>query len=72
MKSELPSMPAAAETEAAASAGKCSSPAAALTAYARDEDRKQALAAGFQMHIAKPIAAGQLVTMIAKLAGREN
>lgn len=47
-------------------------PAAALTAYARDEDRKQALAAGYQMHIAKPIAAGTLVTMIAKLAGREN
>ena len=49
-----------------------STPAAALTAYARDEDRKQALAAGYQMHIAKPIAAGQLVVMIAKLAGREN
>jgi CheY-like chemotaxis protein len=47
-------------------------PAAALTAYARDEDRKQVLAAGYQMHIAKPIGAGQLVTMIAKLAGREN
>ena len=47
-------------------------PAAALTAYARDEDRKQALAAGYQMHIAKPIAASQLVAMIARLAGREN
>jgi len=47
-------------------------PAAALTAYAREEDRKRALAAGYQMHIAKPIGAGQLVTMIAKLAGREN
>ena len=47
-------------------------PAAALTAYARDEDRNKALAAGYQMHIAKPIAAGQLVIMIAKLAGREN
>ena len=47
-------------------------PAAALTAYAREEDRKQALAAGYQMHIAKPIGAGQLVNMIAKLAGREN
>ena len=47
-------------------------PAAALTAYARDEDRKQALAAGYQMHIAKPIAAVQLVNMIARLAGREN
>ncbi|HEU4794505.1 MAG TPA: ATP-binding protein [Pyrinomonadaceae bacterium] len=47
-------------------------PAAALTAYAREEDRRQALAAGYQMHIAKPIGAGQLVLMIAKLAGREN
>jgi len=47
-------------------------PAAALTAYARDEDRVQALAAGYQMHIAKPIGAGQLVTMVAKLAGRES
>jgi CheY-like chemotaxis protein len=47
-------------------------PAAALTAYAREEDRKQALAAGYQMHIAKPIGAGQLVVMIAKLAGRDN
>jgi CheY-like chemotaxis protein/anti-sigma regulatory factor (Ser/Thr protein kinase) len=47
-------------------------PAAALTAYARDEDRMQALAAGYQMHIAKPIGASQLVTMVAKLAGRVN
>lgn len=47
-------------------------PAAALSAYARDEDRLQALAAGYQMHIAKPIGASQLVTMIAKLAGRES
>ncbi len=47
-------------------------PAAALSAYARDEDRAQALAAGYQMHIAKPIGASQLVTMVAKLAGREN
>jgi len=29
-------------------------PAAALTAYARDEDRGRALAAGYQVHIAKP------------------
>jgi signal transduction histidine kinase/ActR/RegA family two-component response regulator len=47
-------------------------PAAALTAYARDIDRRQALAAGYQMHIAKPIGAGQLVTMIARLAGRDS
>jgi CheY-like chemotaxis protein len=30
-------------------------PALALTAYARPEDRQQALAAGFQMHLSKPI-----------------
>jgi CheY-like chemotaxis protein len=47
-------------------------PAAALTAYARDIDRQEALAAGYQMHIAKPIGAGQLVSMIARLAGRES
>ena len=47
-------------------------PAAALTAYARDVDRRQALAAGYQMHIAKPIGASQLVHMVARLAGRDN
>jgi len=47
-------------------------PAAALTAYARDVDRRQALAAGYQMHIAKPIGASQLVTMVARLAGRDS
>lgn len=46
-------------------------PAAALTAYAREEDRTRAFAAGYQMHISKPISAIQLVTMLAKLAGRE-
>jgi len=45
-------------------------PAAALTAYARDEDRERALDAGYQMHIAKPISAGQLVMTIARLVGR--
>jgi signal transduction histidine kinase len=45
-------------------------PAAAFTAYARDEDRKRTLAAGYQMHIAKPVSSAQLVEMIAQLAGR--
>ncbi len=45
-------------------------PAAAFTAYAREEDRTRALAAGYQMHIAKPVSSGQLVEMIADLAGR--
>ncbi len=45
-------------------------PAAALTAYAREEDRERAFAAGYQMHIAKPIDASHLVKMIARLASR--
>jgi signal transduction histidine kinase/ActR/RegA family two-component response regulator len=45
-------------------------PAAAFTAYARDEDRRRALEAGYQMHIAKPVSSGQLLAMIAHLAGR--
>ncbi|HKY26450.1 MAG TPA: ATP-binding protein [Pyrinomonadaceae bacterium] len=44
-------------------------PAAALTAYAREEDRAHALAAGYQMHISKPIDASHLLNMVARLAG---
>ena len=43
-------------------------PAAALTAYARDEDRERALAAGFQKHIAKPVRSTELVGVVADLA----
>ncbi|BAB78082.1 two-component hybrid sensor and regulator [Nostoc sp. PCC 7120 = FACHB-418] len=45
-------------------------PAAALTAYAGDSEYTQALAAGFQTHIAKPIEPYQLVSLVASLAGR--
>jgi signal transduction histidine kinase len=45
-------------------------PAAALTAYARAEDRVRALAAGFHMHLPKPIDPTELVNMVASLAGR--
>jgi CheY-like chemotaxis protein len=45
-------------------------PAAALTAYARSEDRMKALRAGFQIHLAKPIDPAELVTTIASLAKR--
>jgi CheY-like chemotaxis protein len=45
-------------------------PAAALTAYARSEDRTRALQAGFQIHLAKPIDPAELVTTIAALAQR--
>jgi signal transduction histidine kinase/ActR/RegA family two-component response regulator len=45
-------------------------PAAALTAFARNEDRQQALEAGFQLHLAKPIDAEALVGAVATLGGR--
>jgi CheY-like chemotaxis protein len=46
-------------------------PAAALTAFAREEDRQQAFRAGFQLHLAKPIDAGSLLAAVATL-GRWN
>lgn len=45
-------------------------PAAALTAFARAEDRKRALLAGFQTHIAKPVDPAELVAVVASLIGR--
>jgi CheY-like chemotaxis protein len=45
-------------------------PAAALTAYARSEDRVKALRAGFHIHLAKPIDPAELMTTIAALARR--
>jgi CheY-like chemotaxis protein len=42
-------------------------PAAALTAYARGEDRRKALDAGFMMHIPKPVEPAELVAVIASL-----
>jgi signal transduction histidine kinase/response regulator RpfG family c-di-GMP phosphodiesterase len=45
-------------------------PAVALTAYATDDDRNRALAAGFQMHVAKPIEPETLVKSIADVTGR--
>ncbi|MDB9376062.1 chemotaxis protein CheB [Nodularia sphaerocarpa] len=45
-------------------------PAAALTAYAEYADHTEALAAGFQMHVAKPIPPAQLLSIVATLAGR--
>ena len=45
-------------------------PAAALTAYARREDRTRAMMAGFQAHVAKPVEPGELLIVVATLAGR--
>lgn len=45
-------------------------PAAALTAYARAEDRLRAIREGFQLHLPKPIEAAELTTVVASLVGR--
>ncbi len=45
-------------------------PAVAVTAYASEEDAKRAIAAGFQVHLPKPVELPQLVTVLAHLAGR--
>ncbi len=45
-------------------------PAVALTAYARVQDRMQAIMAGYNTHVAKPVEANELVTVLASLAGR--
>jgi CheY-like chemotaxis protein len=42
-------------------------PAVALTAFARAEDRKRALLAGYQSHVAKPVDTAELVIVIAGL-----
>lgn len=42
-------------------------PAVALTAYASVEDYKEALSAGFQLHVAKPVRAAELVAVVASL-----
>jgi signal transduction histidine kinase len=45
-------------------------PAVAVTAFASPEDRQRALAAGFQVHLAKPVDPKELMHVIAALAGR--
>jgi PAS domain S-box-containing protein len=44
-------------------------PAAAITAYARSEDRERALTAGFQMHVSKPIDPAGLLAAVRALVG---
>ena len=45
-------------------------PALALTAYGRSEDRVRALAAGFNLHLGKPVNPAELVLAVASLGGR--
>jgi len=47
-------------------------PAIALTAYAREEDTRRALAAGFDAHLSKPVDPARLIEVAAGLAGRRD
>jgi PAS domain S-box-containing protein len=47
-------------------------PAAALTAFARSEDRVKALNAGFEMHLAKPVDPAELVAAVSALVRRHT
>ncbi|MBF2074057.1 MAG: response regulator [Synechococcales cyanobacterium C42_A2020_086] len=45
-------------------------PAIALTAYVRAEDQRQALAAGFELHVPKPVEPNELIAVVAKAVGQ--
>jgi CheY-like chemotaxis protein len=47
-------------------------PAIALTAFALAEDRRRALAAGFNQHMAKPVEPAMLVSAVVALAGHRD
>ena len=47
-------------------------PAAALTAFARAEDRTRALRAGYQTHVSKPVEPAELTAVVASLANRDK
>ncbi|BAU64893.1 multi-sensor hybrid histidine kinase [Stanieria sp. NIES-3757] len=47
-------------------------PAIALTAYAGEIDQQQALAAGYQKHLAKPVVSNQLLQAIAELLAQPH
>jgi CheY-like chemotaxis protein len=47
-------------------------PAVALTAYARAVDRQQAMMAGYDIHLGKPVDPGELVDVVASLARRAD
>ncbi|HEX3146212.1 MAG TPA: ATP-binding protein [Pyrinomonadaceae bacterium] len=47
-------------------------PAVALTAYAREQDRKRAIDAGYQIHLTKPIEITQLSASVAHLINGRN
>jgi len=47
-------------------------PAVALTAYGRAQDRRRSLAAGYTMHLAKPVDPPELTAILASVCGRTH
>ncbi len=45
-------------------------PAIALTAYAREQDRRRALASGYQMHLPKPVEPAHLIDAVLAACAR--
>ena len=45
-------------------------PAIALTAFARSEDRTRSMVSGFQVHLAKPVETHELMATVGSLVGR--
>ena len=46
-------------------------PAVAITAYAKEEDRKRALSSGFQIYLPKPVELTELVRVVARAVRRD-
>ncbi|MFM9265555.1 PAS domain-containing protein [Tychonema sp. BBK16] len=44
-------------------------PAIALTAYAGESEQREAIASGFQTHLAKPVDPAEIVTVVARMCG---
>ena len=47
-------------------------PAIAITAYAKDEDKENALAAGFKRYLSKPVELGEFISTVAEAAGKNG
>jgi signal transduction histidine kinase/ActR/RegA family two-component response regulator len=58
------------KVRASVSPGVAAIPAAAVTAFTREEHRQHALAAGFQLHLGKPIQPADLVRAVDQLVHR--
>jgi CheY-like chemotaxis protein len=46
---------------------RCGVPAVAVSAHANNDDRTRALAAGYQLHVAKPVQPAELLACVSGL-----